>query len=460
MSRVYLPIHQISDETNNWTALIQVVERPPVQTSKNNTSTLYRRYLFTDEEGTKVSAVVYNAVINEFDELLMPYKRYYLSGAKVWPEVPLYQVSDYKYNWLIVSGTNVEEDQESLPPQLPCHIDIHTFADIHKYADTDNPRIVVHAFPVRNLGKNNKTRDLVIVNQEEKPMLLTLWNQFENDEGLHLANTVAAGNVLLAMRIKVTTFNGLSLSTKVGACLMVNPPMAAAAELKQWYIENKNHVTQLVIEETYRNTDKLIPMPEMTAIVTVHNAVAVMRSVPLANNNPRSNGTMNAVIYGEDAERLITYSGNQLFEADQQGRDLTNEIAASVARHKVVCFVKQSESAYHTVVKLYSIQMMMLQGNASTAESSGKESSTAAPSKATDPTLFSPTLKNVLESVALKIEKSPNVPTPESSTKKRINFDAQQDTTQTSSSTPTRSTLQPTQNTATSPYKKSRPKMD
>ncbi|GER30342.1 replication protein A 70 kDa DNA-binding subunit B [Striga asiatica] len=171
-------------------------------------------------------------------------------------------------------------------------------------------------------------------------------------------------------------------------------------------------------------------------------------------------GTMNAVIYGEDAERLITYSGNQLYEADQQGRDLTKEIAASVARHKVVCFVKQSESAYHTVVKLYSIQMMMIQGNASTAESSGKESSTATPSKATDPNLFSPTLKNVLESVALKIEKSPNVPTPESSTKKRINFDAHQDTTQTSSSTPTRSTLQSTQNTATSPSKKSRPKMD
>ncbi|GER30848.1 replication protein A 70 kDa DNA-binding subunit, partial [Striga asiatica] len=365
MSRVYLPIHQITDETNNWTALIQVVQRPPVQTSKNNASTLYRRYLFTDEEGTKVYAVAYNAVIDEFDELLMPYKRYYLSGAKVRPDVPLYQVSDYKYNWLIVLGTNVEEYQE--------------------------------------------------------------------------------------------------------------------------YIDNKNHVTQLVNEETYKNTDKLIPMPEITAIVTVQDAVAVMRSVKtcwisekikfIQDNRPlwtttchicRKNynmlpntpmkcricredshvearcrlpitiedqtGTMNAVIYGEDAELLITYSGNQLYEADQQGRDLSKEIAASVARHKVVCFVKQSESAYHTVIKLYSIQMMMIEGNASTVESSGKESSTTAPSKETDPNLFSPTLKNVLESVAIKIEKSPTVPTPESSTKKRINFDAQQDTTQTSSS--------------------------
>ncbi|GER24484.1 replication protein A 70 kDa DNA-binding subunit [Striga asiatica] len=360
MSRVYLPIHQITDETNNWTALIQVVERPPVQTSKNNTSTLYRRYLFTDEEGTKVSVVVYNAVINEFDELLMPYKRYYLSGAKVRPEVPFYQVSDYKYNWLIVSGTNVEEYQESLPPQLPCHMDIHTFADIHKYADTDNPR------------------------SESK---------------------------LVGLAEKSNSF------TTTGLC-------------------GQPHVTFVILIQ------KLFKYIRCRLPITIEDQT----------------GTMNAVIYGEDAERLITYSGNQLYEADQQGRDLTKEIAASVARHKVVCFVKQSKSAYHTVVKLYSIQMMMIQGNASTTESSGKESSTAAPFKATDPNLFSPTLKNVLESVALKIEKSPNVPTPESSTKKRINFDAQQDTTQTSSSTPTRSTLQPTQNTATSPSKKSRPK--
>ncbi|GER56239.1 2-C-methyl-D-erythritol 2,4-cyclodiphosphate synthase [Striga asiatica] len=126
------------------------------------------------------------------------------------------------------------------------------------------------------------------------------------------------------------------------------------------------------------------------------------------------------------------------------GHDLTKKIAASVAQHQVDCFIKQSDSGYHTMVKFYTIEMMMVHGNTSTAESSDKETSTSTPSKATDPSLFSPTLKNVLESVAMKIEKFPTVLTPESSTKKHINFDSHQVTAQTSSSTTTQSSSQST----------------
>ncbi|CAA0827008.1 Unknown protein, partial [Striga hermonthica] len=151
--------------------------------------------------------------MGEFNGLLLPYKRYYLTGAKVRPETPLYQVGPYEFNWLLHKKTLVEEFQEEMPPQLPCQIEIHTFADVHKYADTDNPRnllgVIVHAFPIKTLGQKNTVRDLVIVNEEEKPLLLTLWNQFEteDDVGQNLANTIASGNIVLSMRIKVTTFN-------------------------------------------------------------------------------------------------------------------------------------------------------------------------------------------------------------------------------------------------------------
>ncbi|CAA0811066.1 Unknown protein, partial [Striga hermonthica] len=68
---------------------------------------------------------------------------------------------------------------------------------------------IVHAFPVKTLGKKNTVRDLAIVNEEEKPLLLTLWNQFEteDDVGQNMANTVASGNIVLSMRTKVSTFN-------------------------------------------------------------------------------------------------------------------------------------------------------------------------------------------------------------------------------------------------------------
>ncbi|GER49321.1 serine--tRNA ligase [Striga asiatica] len=221
-------------------------------------------------QGTKVSAVAYNAVIDEFAELLMPYKRYYLTGAKVRPEVPLYQVGDYKYNWLINTRTYAEEYQEAIPPQLPCLIDVHAFANIHKYADTDNPR-------------------------------------------------------------------------------------------------------------KYRNTDKLIPMPEVTDVNTVANALASIRYLPRRSHVEArcrlpvaiedKTGTIYAIIYGADAEQLIPYNGNQLYEADQQ------------SQHQVTCFIKYSEAAHHTIIKLYIGEMMIVQENIANPKSADKEPSTSTPSK-------------------------------------------------------------------------------
>ncbi|CAA0843264.1 Syntaxin-22 [Striga hermonthica] len=167
-------------------------------------------------QGTKVSSVAYNAVINEFKSLLLPYKRYYISGAIVRPENPVYQVGDYKYNWLLQMDTLVEEFTEPIPPQLPCQIDIHQFKDLHKFADTENYRniiaVVVHAFPAKHLG-DTTARDIVLINQEKKPILLTLWNEFEAENGPQLSSSVATGNIVLAMMVRVSTFYGIATKT-------------------------------------------------------------------------------------------------------------------------------------------------------------------------------------------------------------------------------------------------------
>ncbi|GER43330.1 replication protein A 70 kDa DNA-binding subunit A [Striga asiatica] len=493
MSRIYLPIKEITENTNNWTALIQVVEKPPVHQSKNDSTMHYRRYLFTDKEGTKVAAVVYNTDIDEFaPPLLMPYKRYYVSGEKVRPEIPLYQVGDYKYKWTLVKGTNVEEYEEPLPPQLPCSIEIHPFANLHKYADTENPRnllaVVVRAFPIKTIGANT-TRELIIVNKEMKPMLLTLWNQFETDHGTTLANTIASANILLVMRSRVTTFHGLSLSTKVGTCLMVNPPIAAAADLKQWYIQNKAYVAKLIDEGEYENTDKLYPWPESNDITTVQKAMASLKYLKNYCNKERilyedlldkwknqarrrqqslwsatcsncrknynmppntamkcrscqantyvearcripmvikdETGTLYAMIYGTDAEKIIPFSGNDLYEAEKNGQDLKGEIEALIEKHRVVCFIKYTESAYHTILKLYTADDMNTEKNMLEDQPPRKDTPSSSSPQVVEKQLFTPTLKNVLQSVSMKIEKDPSIGSSETLVKKRINFESQ-----------------------------------
>ncbi|GER53468.1 phosphoribosylglycinamide formyltransferase 2, partial [Striga asiatica] len=124
MSRISLPIKKINDKTKNWTTLIQVVERTHVNKRKNNSSVLYRRFLFTDEE-----LPITTSLINS---------RRRSSRAIVRLEKPEFKVGDYDYNWLLVNGTYAEDFMESIPPQFPCHIGLHRFKDLHKFADTEN----------------------------------------------------------------------------------------------------------------------------------------------------------------------------------------------------------------------------------------------------------------------------------------------------------------------------------
>ncbi|GER26115.1 replication factor A-related protein [Striga asiatica] len=308
MSRTYLPISQITDETRNWTALIQVVERAPIQTSKSDSHVPYRRYLFTYGEGTKVAAVVYKAAIEEFDGLYFP-----------------------------TSATTLLEQKCGQKPR---------------------------------------------------------W---------------------------------LSLSTKTGTCLMINLPIVAADRLKQWYADNKATIMKLVEEGMYKDTDKLFPYPSSSEIVTVQRAIASIRY------------------------RV----------------DLTAQMAAAMSGRRVVCFIKHYESTHHTVLKLYTIDGMRTDKNLLQPRELAKEESDSASTKITDKELFSPTLKNVLDSLTPAREKPTTIVGSGSTAKKRITFDSHQSstsgTTIPSNNIP-ESSAQQTQQPSTicdaSPTKKSRPKMD
>lgn len=75
--------------------------------------------------------------------------------------------------------------------------------------------IVLRCLPSNDYGSEMTTRrDVVIVNEKKMLMLLTLWNQFNENEGTTLANMVQQGPMIFGMRLKVTTFNCLSLTTR------------------------------------------------------------------------------------------------------------------------------------------------------------------------------------------------------------------------------------------------------
>ncbi|GER29310.1 ABC transporter, partial [Striga asiatica] len=64
---------------------------------------------------------------------------------------------------------------------------------------------------------------------------------------------------------------------------------------------------------------------------------------------------LSAVVYGENAERLIAYTTQQLQAAEDKGADLVAKIRSTICGKRVVCFVRlfQVAGPTYSVVKLY-----------------------------------------------------------------------------------------------------------
>ncbi|GER41132.1 replication protein A 70 kDa DNA-binding subunit [Striga asiatica] len=371
-----LSIKEIQPHVRRWTALVQVVQKGHVAVSQSYSSISYCRFLFVDAEGTKVSAVAYNNNIRTNAALLVPFKWCYVSGATV-------KKVDKKYL---------------------------EYKKLHSFADSDNLQnvlgVVVHSFSSRQIGEDSVAREIILVNEEKIPIMFTLWNDFATTEGSQLTNNIHSANVVLALRVKVTTFNVISLSTRAPSAILINPPMAAADELKQWYSQHKNEIDDMIGRAAYKDTTILLPYPSTDNVLSVHTMLSGVNNVRAAwikgcvtlphiqqslwfsacsschkkfdlqtssaircsscsQNNmieararipleiADGTGILSAVVYGEDAERLIAYTAQQLQAAEDKGADLVATIRSGICGKNVVCFVRlfQAAGPTYSVVK-------------------------------------------------------------------------------------------------------------
>lgn len=116
------------------------------------------------------------------------------------------------------------------------------------------------------LLKTNTSKFLL---HRKKPMIVTLWNGYADEEGSNLQNTIRTAPIIYGLKLKVTTFNGkknllhtthllynLKISTKfrylnIGVSLtmrnssgiMINPPSTQDQELRNWYIQTKLYIS-------------------------------------------------------------------------------------------------------------------------------------------------------------------------------------------------------------------------
>lgn len=121
---------------------------------------------------------------------------------------------------------------------------------------------VIHVFPPRYVERTKRNlQEFVIVNEERKPLILTLWEEFLQTEAPFLTQNVHTFPVILGMRLSVNTFYGQSIGTVPNSTILFDPPIQHAELLKRWMQTNKEYIESVVSQKLYDKSNQQIDQP-------------------------------------------------------------------------------------------------------------------------------------------------------------------------------------------------------
>ncbi|VFR01770.1 unnamed protein product [Cuscuta campestris] len=280
-------ITHIKDKNLEWKCKVRVVEKRNIKDSQFSPNK-YRPYILQDQEGTKVFAMANSRDIDQVDRVLDLNKTYNISNAVVLPSK--YNVPPpsphYKYIWMLSRQTYIEKAPESDQIEILNGQEdtVTTFYDFYNLIRTKTPinfmAVVLEKMPREYISVRETAKtayDFTIVNEDMKPMLLTLWGDFAIYQGKEIICVLDSGRfpIFLGKRVIVNNFNGVSLSTRFDSMFEVNPTNSKSESLKKWRDDSIDLLKRYINLKTYKNAlialayppgqpkTKVVDIPEM-----------------------------------------------------------------------------------------------------------------------------------------------------------------------------------------------------
>ncbi|KAL2944562.1 Replication protein A 70 kDa DNA-binding subunit B [Bienertia sinuspersici] len=156
------------------------------------------------------------------------------------PIAKKHRIVNHPYQWIISTRTLVSQIPESEENLIAAPFSLVPFCELEKYMDSASQVDIVAAtivsFPLKTLKSGTTFQEVLLIDQELKPKILTLWNEFASNEGEKINQIIQAQPIILGMRLKVVSFNGITLATRSSSTFLINiatPETNALQELLQ-----------------------------------------------------------------------------------------------------------------------------------------------------------------------------------------------------------------------------------
>ncbi|XP_027171826.1 replication protein A 70 kDa DNA-binding subunit-like [Coffea eugenioides] len=329
-----LPMRDIMPHMKNWSCIVTVQEKQQI-TNSMGTPTRKQKFVFYDSEGSRVEGIIFNDDIPRMSQILQIYKKYKISNAEVRPIPPKFQTSELTIQWVISTRTVIEEiaiDDEVMPVKF-CY---SKFTDLVQYMhdktkSVDVLGVVISALERKTVIKNSRQSDVqkfVLLNEESQPVLLSLWDSFLANEGQEIVSKLHTYPVIIARRVKVNNYNGVTLGTWFDSAILVDPPIQEARELKNWALRNTKFIKEIVEKKDYIKYNPQLSLKSGQKTTLHHKRYRF--NVDLAD----STGVIPASVFGELAENLLTFSALEAMQHFNENVELPLEFVHKELKSK------------------------------------------------------------------------------------------------------------------------------
>ncbi|XP_066322712.1 replication protein A 70 kDa DNA-binding subunit A-like isoform X1 [Miscanthus floridulus] len=197
-----------------------------------------------DSDGGEIRATCFNTLVDRFYEVVEVGKVYVVSRGNLKPARKDYNHLNNEWEIFLEFQSTIElclDENSSIPAQRFSFSSIDKIEDSENNAIVDVIGVVTSVNPSTTIQRKNgmeaQKRTITLKDMSGRSVELTMWGDFCNREGLQLQEMVECGAfpVLAVKAGKVNDYSGKSVGTISSSQLLINPDLAEAHSLRQWF---------------------------------------------------------------------------------------------------------------------------------------------------------------------------------------------------------------------------------
>ncbi|XP_043714598.1 replication protein A 70 kDa DNA-binding subunit B-like [Telopea speciosissima] len=202
-------INDLKPFQRDWKVRVVVVQQCNLVNYNNDKGTgKIQKIIIMDDEGTKIQAVMFNKIVDKFDNTLIEGRTYIITDGLVKRVNPNLKNVHKVVELTFTNFTKIEEDDKISDVDN----NEYNFIDLKEISNQMDKENNVFESENHKTSTNNVirlNRELQIINNDSDQIMLTLWGEFAKNEGQKLMDMLSEKPIVAFSSLTMVKFQAL-----------------------------------------------------------------------------------------------------------------------------------------------------------------------------------------------------------------------------------------------------------